>query len=258
MKISVVINTFNADEFLERVLTSVQGFDEIVICDMYSTDNTVAIAQQFGCKIVYHEQTGIVEPARAYAISEAANDWVLVIDADELVSDQLKSFLYDHTNYRSGIVAVQIPRKNYFMGKFMSSAYPNYLLRFFQKDKVIWSSVIHSHPKIDGNIFTIPKHRKNLALIHLSNDSIKVSTEKMNKYTEFEMTRRSAKSYGYLSLMVEPFIRFMRFYVFKGGFRDGIPGLIWANMAAYYKFISIAKVIESKVKPDSWDDELKF
>ena len=75
MKISVVINTFNSDRFLNQCLRSVEKFDEIVLCDMHSTDGTIAIAEKYGCRIVYHERTGIVEPARNYAIAQAENEW---------------------------------------------------------------------------------------------------------------------------------------------------------------------------------------
>lgn len=85
MKISVVINTFNSERFLDACLKSVATFDEIVLCDMHSTDQTCAIAEKYGCRIVYHERTGFVEPARNYAIAQASNEWVLVLDSDEVV-----------------------------------------------------------------------------------------------------------------------------------------------------------------------------
>ena len=94
MKISVVVNTFNSERFLDRCLSSVDGFDEIVLCDMHSTDSTISIAERHGCRIVYHERTGFVEPARNYAISQAANEWVLVLDSDEVIPAALKDYLY--------------------------------------------------------------------------------------------------------------------------------------------------------------------
>ena len=71
MKISVVIQTYNSEQFLERVLNSVKEFDEIVVCDMYSTDRTIEIARKFDCKIVYHKKTDFCEPARNFAIHSA-------------------------------------------------------------------------------------------------------------------------------------------------------------------------------------------
>jgi glycosyltransferase involved in cell wall biosynthesis len=79
-KISVVIHTFNSEKFLERVLSSVKDFDEIIICDMYSTDRTQEIAQKYNCKIIYHEKCEIPESARNFAIRAASNEWILVVD----------------------------------------------------------------------------------------------------------------------------------------------------------------------------------
>lgn len=90
MKISVVIQTYNSEQFLERVLNSVKEFDEIVVCDMYSTDRTIEIARKFDCKIVYHKKTDFCEPARNFAIHSATYDWVLVVDSDEIVPADLK------------------------------------------------------------------------------------------------------------------------------------------------------------------------
>ena len=257
MKISVVINTFNAEEFLERVLESVKDFDEIIICDMYSTDSTLDIVAKFNCKLVHHERTGIVEPARAYAISQASNDWVLVVDADEIVTPALKEYLYDTaTTAKANFSALKIPRKNYFMGRFMTCAYPDYILRFFLKEKIEWPSTIHAHPIVEGSVETIPSKRKDLAFVHLSNEPISVVIKKMNTYTSFEVERRKHKNYNVLSLLTEPFVRFLRFYLFKGGFKDGMPGFIWACMYAYYKFITIAKILESKIKKEDFDKDL--
>lgn len=96
MKISVIINTYNASKHLKQVLEAVKGFDEIVICDMESTDNTIEIAKTFNCKIVTFKKGNhnIVEPARNFAIQQASHPWVLVVDADEVVPEQLKEYLY--------------------------------------------------------------------------------------------------------------------------------------------------------------------
>jgi glycosyltransferase involved in cell wall biosynthesis len=96
-KISVVINTYNAEKYLQRVLDSVKGFDEVLICDMESTDATISIAQKNGCRVVTFPKGKhtIVEPARDFAIHEAKGPWVLVVDADELVTPELKDYLYD-------------------------------------------------------------------------------------------------------------------------------------------------------------------
>lgn len=92
-KISVVINTYNASKYLARVLDAVKNFDEIVVCDMESTDDTIDIAREHGCKIVTFPKANhkSAEPARTFAIQSATSDWVLVVDADEVVSESLRS-----------------------------------------------------------------------------------------------------------------------------------------------------------------------
>ena len=89
--ISVVINTYNAERFLRRVLESVKNFDEIVVCDMESTDHTLDIARQYGCRITTFPKANYhcAEPARQHALDFARGPWLLVVDADELVTPQL-------------------------------------------------------------------------------------------------------------------------------------------------------------------------
>ena len=116
--ISVVINTYNAEKHLKAVLEAVKNFDEIVICDMESTDQTLDIARSYNCKIVTFPKGNlrIVEPARQFAIDKASSPWVLVVDADEVVTPELRKYLYDAIRKDSCPDAIAIPRKNYFMG----------------------------------------------------------------------------------------------------------------------------------------------
>lgn len=131
-KISVVINTYNASQHLARVLETVKDFDEIVICDMESTDDTCDIAKRYGCKIVVFPKGDckICEPARQTAIDAASHKWVFVVDADELVPMQLKDYLYGLIAHEDVAQGYYVPRKSKFMGRFMHCFYPDYQLRF--------------------------------------------------------------------------------------------------------------------------------
>lgn len=257
MGISVVINTYNAEQHLNRVLNAVKDFDEIVICDMHSTDRTLEIAEQYPCKIFFHEHTGIVEPARNAAIQAASQQWILVIDADEIVPSQLKNFLYTYIKQENAPEGLRIPMKNYFMGRFMHAAYPSYLIRFFRKDSVNWPPFVHAQPQIKGKIHTIASNRKELAFVHLSDDSVKTYIQKTNLYTEKEIERRKHKQYSGFSMVGQSFFRFVKQYFLKGGLRDGVPGLCYATLYAFYKFTSMAKVYESQLDEKSKDPELK-
>ncbi|WP_297904617.1 glycosyltransferase family 2 protein [uncultured Parabacteroides sp.] len=244
MGISVVINTYNADLHLDKVLEAVKDFDEILLCDMNSTDKTIQIAKKHNCKIIYHEHTGIVEPARNTTIQAASQEWVLIIDADEIVTPELKEYLYQQISLPNPPDAIRIPRKNYFMGKFMRATYPDYLLRFSRKEVIYWPPFVHAIPHIKGKTITIPAHKKELAFIHLANESVADYIRKINAYSDKEVERRKSKRYTLLDIVIQVNFRFFRQYFLKKGILDGIPGFCNAVLSAYYKFATMAKVYE--------------
>lgn len=247
-KISVVINTYNAEKHLARVLESVKGFDEIVICDMESTDGTLDIAKEYGCKIVTFEKGDcqIVEPARQFAINSATYKWVLLVDADELITPELHDYLYKRIAEEDSPKGIFIPRKNYFMGKFMICNYPDYILRFFARDNITWPPYVHSIPSVEGQTEKIPANRKELAFIHLANDSIKDRLAKTNQYTDNEVEKKKDKHYGAMALIYRPMFRFFKSYVLKQGFRMGVQGFIYACFEGIYQFIVVCKILEKR------------
>lgn len=257
MKISVVIQTYNSEQHLQRVIEAVKDFDEIVICDMYSTDKTIAIAEQFGCKIVFHKKLSYCEPARNFAIQSASHDWVLVVDSDEIVTKELKTYLYEQLERTDCPEGIRIPRKNYFMGRFMHGSYPDYNLRFIKKDKTNWPIEIHSLPEIDGRVETISARKKELALIHLINSSLSSRINKVNIYTDMEIPKRETKHYLPVTIIYAPIYRFIKSYFLKRGILDGKAGFIYACMDAFYKFTTIAKIWEKMLAEKEVDRELQ-
>lgn len=257
MKISVVIQTYNSEQFLKRVLESVKTFDEIVICDMHSTDRTIEIAQEYHCKIVYHEHTNYCEPARNFAVHSATHEWVLVVDSDEIVPAALHDYLYQKISQPDCPKGFWIPRKDYLMGKFMHGDYPDYILRFFWKSESVWPPYVHSIPRVNGKIERIPKRRKDLAFIHLINNPLELKLHKINTYSTMEIPKRAHQNYSLWSMFYAPFHRFFKAYILKGGFRDGKAGLVNAGMDAIYKFATIAKIWESRLTPEDIDKELR-
>ena len=246
-KISVVINTFNAALYLEQVLEAVKDFDEVLVCDMESTDKTLDIAKKYGCRIVTFERKtyNIVEPAREFAIHEARFDWVLVVDADEIVTPELKEYLYRRIKEDDCPDGLYIPRKNYFMGRFMRCHYPDHILRFFRKDKTHWPPIIHCTPVVDGRVEKIPAKNKELAFEHLANDSVENIVNKTNQYTRNELERKQHKHYGTIAFLWRPFFRFFKAYILKGAILDGKPGFIKAMLEGYYQFIFLSKKYEN-------------
>ncbi len=245
--ISIVINTYNAERHLAKVLDSVKDFDEIVICDMESTDSTLEIARRYGCKVVTFPKAGhaIVEPARNFAIQSASNPWVLVVDADEVVPKALREYLYRQVSLPCPPDGIYIPRRNYFMGTFMHSLYPDYILRFFRKDKTVWPPVIHVQPEVAGNVIRAPKN-KGLAFEHLADDSLSDRLRKTDTYTDYECEKKAGKRYGVLAFLFRPTHRFVKSYILKGGLRDGFPGFIYACLEATYQIVMMGKIRERR------------
>ena len=247
-KISVVINTRNAEQHLQQVLDAVKGFDEILVCDMESTDNTVAIAQKNGCRIVTFPKADhkSAEPARTFAIQSATCPWVLVVDADEIVTSELRDYLYRRIGQPDCPAGLYIPRLNKFMGKTMTCAYPDYQLRFFIREGTEWPPYVHTFPKVNGRLDYLPKSHRELAFIHLANDSIHSIMEKDNRYSDNDVDKKAHKNYGAGALLWRPFWRFFKCYVMEGGWRDGIHGLVYAGLKGIYQFELVAKMIERR------------
>lgn len=247
-KISVVINTYNAERHLARVLETVKSFDEIVICDMESTDATLQIAREYGCKIVTFPKGNHVsaEPARTFAIQSASHQWTLVVDADELVTDALRQYLYKRIAEHDCPSGMYIPRKNYFMGKFLRCFYPDSQLRFFIKEGTTWPPYVHTFPKVNGRIEKIPAQRKDLAFIHLDAESIYGRLERINRYTDNEVEKKWSRNYGVGALIWRPLYRFVKRYIVNGGFLDGKEGFIYSCLDATYQVAMVGKILEKK------------
>ena len=255
MGISVVINTYNAQEHLAKVLESVKDFDEVVVCDMESTDDTVKIAEQYGCRVVTFPKNGhtCCEPARTFAIQAAQNPWVLVVDADEIVTPELRKALYEvekegrregEKEGRSPGAGYYIPRQNMFMGMFVRDFHYDYQLRFLVREGTEWPPTIHSLPKVPGRVEKL-KAPKEARLLHLMDETMHEYVAKMNVYTDNETEK---KQYGVAALFWRPLWRFFKSYVMDGSFRMGVRGLIRSGMHAVYQFILVAKIIEKRYR----------
>lgn len=252
MKFSVVINTFNADKHLWKVLDAVKEVDEIVICDMHSTDKTISIAKEFNCKIVYYpksgKEVGICEPARNMAIQAAKNEWVLLLDADEIVTIDLLKYCDSFIRQENPAAGIYIPRKNFLHGVFMHASYPDYLMRFFKKESCYWPPQIHSVPKIEGTTLKIPKKNKELAIIHLDDQNVHDRIMKMNNYSNHDVQRmeKAGRKFGYFAMPFRILFFFIKFYLIKGGFKDGKMGLVYVYLHTFSRFMAMAKLWENQ------------
>jgi glycosyltransferase involved in cell wall biosynthesis len=246
--ISIVINTYNAGEQIVPTLESVKDFDEVVVCDMESTDNTVEIAQQYGCRVVTFPKEGhnICEPARDFAIHSARNEWVLVVDADEVVPSSLKNILQEILHSPPLKEAYFIPRKNMFLGEFVKASFPDFQLRFLRQKKAVWPPTIHSLPMIDGEVGFLPK-RVDIALVH-SGLTVSSELKKIDVYSQNDLIKRKKDKVGLFELMLSPAYRFFRYYILHGACFQGKRGFIKACFSSHMKFYYLAKVYERQLK----------
>lgn len=245
-KISVVIHTYNNENIIRACLESVKNFDEIVICDMHSTDKTLEIAKEYNAKIVFHENIGFVEPARNFAIQQASFEWVLIVDSDERIPEALHDYLYDFIQNEKQYSAIKIPRKNYYWKIFMEMTYPDYITRFARKSAIYWPDKVHSQPRIDGKIYTIGKNEKNLAFIHYTCDTPTKLVKVINKYTDCETDKLlldNKKCNIYWRIFQSFTLIFEKFFI-KGGWKNGIDGFILCVFFGFYKFLMYVKYYE--------------
>lgn len=248
-KISVVINTYNAELHLAKVLESVKDFDEVVVCDMESTDHTVEIARQYGCKIVTFPKANhkSAEPARTFAIQSASNKWVFVVDADEVITPELRQTLYAQIARKDCPEGLYIPRKNMFMGMFVRDFHYDYQLRFFIREGTEWPPYVHTFPKVQGRVEKLMA-ANNACMLHLMDETMHEYMAKMNQYTDNEVEKKRQKGYGVGALLWRPLWRFFKKYFMDGSFRMGTRGLIRAMMAAVYQFVLVSKIIEKRYR----------
>ena len=246
-KISVVINTYNAQTHLAEVLESVKEFDEVVVCDMESTDGTRDIANSYGCKILTFPKANhkSAEPARTFAIQSASSYWVLVVDADEVITSELRGYLYRRISQEGCPAGLYIARKNKFLGAYGRDWAHDYQLRFFKREGTVWPPFVHTFPEVQGDVLRAPSR---YFMLHLADETMRQWVAKMNEYTDNEVEKKAERNYGVFALFFRPFWRFVRNYFFMGGFLNGRRGLVQATQWAIYQQILVMKMMEKRLR----------
>ncbi len=254
-RISVVINTLNEERNLPYCLRSVRPWaDEIVVVDMHSADRTVAIAKEFGAHVFSHEPLGYADPARAFAVSKATGDWILILDADELVPAPLSRKLRAIADAGSADV-VNIPRLNYLIGAPMMHTgwgpEQDRQPRFFRQGMLRFENTVHDFiTPVPGARLVPLTYASGMALVHFNYLDIAQFIEKLNRYTDVEA--RQIVAYGWrlfpLRALAHGVLTFVGRYVRPAGYRDGWRGVYLALFMSFYRVISYAKATQySKV-----------
>ncbi|KUK79931.1 MAG: glycosyl transferase family protein [Microgenomates bacterium 39_7] len=258
MKLSVVVNTKNAGNTLADCLTSVTFADELIVVDMHSIDRTKLIAQEYKAKFFLHDDLGYVEPARNYAISQATHEMILVVDADEVVSDGLKKKIQDILSKKTSADVYLIPRKNMVFGQWLQHTgwWPDYQARLFKKGKVSWSEAIHQPPLMLGKVVKLSPEADH-AFIHHHYPTVHSYLERMNRYTNVQ-AEHSLKGFAdkvsvddVISSFYNEFFR--RFFVLSG-YKDGIAGIGLSFLQSTYELTVQLKKWERQTESNSSTD----
>ncbi|MBZ0104861.1 MAG: glycosyltransferase family 2 protein [Sulfuricella denitrificans] len=238
---SVVLITLNAAHQLEACLQSVVFADEIVVVDSGSSDDTPAIALKYGARVVSHPWLGF-GPQKQFAVEQARNDWVLCLDADERVSEGLRSSIIAALG-QPEFQAYRMPRSNRFMGRYLrhGEGYPDWSLRLFDRRHARWSDdAVHEKVLTGSRIGALRGD-----LLHDSAEDLGAYLEKQNRYTTLQAaTLHQAGHRAHLAqLIFSPAVRFVRFYFFRLGMLDGIAGLVHIAIGCSNSFMKYAKLL---------------
>lgn len=248
-KISVVINTLNEEKNIEQAIKSVLWADEILVCDMQSEDNTAVLAKKLGAKVIFCKRSGYVEPARNFAISKTVNDWVLILDADEEISESLATKLMKIAEEDTVVTHIEIPRKNIIFGKWMKASmwWPDNNIRFFKKGNVVWGNKIHCRPKSFGQGLILPQE-ETMAILHNHYTSVTQFIDRLNRYSSIQAKELKLEGieFKWTDLINKPLSEFLGRFFANRGFEDGLHGLALSLLQSFSFLIVYLKLWEMK------------
>jgi len=240
--LSAVLITRNAAAVLAPCLESLAFADEIVVVDSGSSDGTAEIARRYGARLVQKEWLGFGQQ-KQYAVDQAQHDWVLCLDADETVSPQLAASI--QAALAAPVSPVyRMPRRNRFLGRWLShgEGYPDWSPRLFNRMNARWSDDL-VHEKV---LYAVTPGTLQGDLLHDSADDLTAYLERQNRYTTLAARQayELGRSAGFFHILMSPVVRFFKFYVFRLGFLDGMPGLMHISIGCMNSYLKYAKLIE--------------
>jgi glycosyltransferase involved in cell wall biosynthesis len=239
--LSAVLITRNAAAVLDACLESLAFADEIVVVDSASTDATAEIAARRGARVVQKEWLGFGRQ-KQFAVEQAVHDWVLCLDADERVSPELAGSIAAALAAPSATV-YRMPRRNRFLGRWLShgEGYPDWSPRLFNRLNGWSDDLVHEKVLYAETPGTLRGD-----LLHDSSDDLTTYLDRQNRYTTlaarqaFELGRGAS----IVHLLLSPVVRFIKFYLLRLGFLDGVPGLLHICIGCMNSHLKYAKLIE--------------
>jgi len=245
VKISGVIITYNEEKNIERCLNSLQTVcDEIVVVDSFSTDRTKEICLQYAVNFIEHEFEGFTEQ-KNFALDQCKFDKVLSLDADEALSDRLKTSILEAKEEWTAD-AFKFNRLTNYCGKWIKHGdwYPDTKVRLWNKKEGKWDG-LNPHSSVHLNPRTITQHLKG-DLLHYSYYSMQEHIERSIKYAliSAEALKNQGKRSSLFKIIGSSSLRFLQDYILRLGFLEGVYGLVICTTNAYTTFLKYAYLRE--------------
>lgn len=244
-KVSAVIITYNEEGIIRDTLSRLWWCDEVIIIDSGSTDRTVEICQGYGCAVFIKTFNGFGEQKK-YGVSKAKNDWILCIDADELLTDLLIKEIKEELSHEEIVYAgYAIPRNLVFMNKIFKHGKESSscVIRLFNKNKGNWDgAVVHEKVVIEGPVIKLKNK-----ILHYSYNDYSQFINKINLYSSLgakKLKHKKSKNKLVVALSI-PF-NFFKYYIIDRNFLNGYRGFAWAVFNSFYHFVKYLKLAELK------------
>ena len=240
-RISLFIITKNEENKIGACIASAKELvSEVIVVDSFSKDKTLQVASQMGAQVFQHHFEGFAAQ-KNFALSKVSSPWALNLDADERLSPELVQQIRDtlpHTSH----AGFNIPFSNYFLGKKMKHSGLNkeHHIRLVRTQKAKYIvGLVHEGLKVDGTIGVL-----HAPIQHYSYDDIESYFRKLNKYTSLAAMQlyKNRRHFNFLFVLITLPFEFIKRYVLKLGFLDGIRGFIWASFSTVYVFVKYMKL----------------
>ncbi len=240
MKITATIITLNEERNVARAIESLRCADEILIVDSGSVDRTVELAQNLGVRVVEAGWRGFAAQ-KNWAAEQAQYDWILSLDADEALSEALEAEIWSLKKTGPRFDAYTMPRLARYLGRWIlhSGWYPDRKVRLYDRHKAKWvGEFVHESVRAEGRVGHLESN-----ILHFTCDSLSEHLRTLDRYTTLAAQELAARKIPVplWRLIVDPAWTFVKTYVVKRGFQDGLEGLIIAYMAAFYAFLKYSK-----------------
>jgi glycosyltransferase involved in cell wall biosynthesis len=245
--ISAVILTKNSGAAIEKTLRSVRFCDEVVVIDDESTDDTRVISEKYRAKFIVHSLHEDFAGQRNFGLSEAKGQWVLFVDSDEIITNDLNVEIKNKTSKLGNCVGYYIKRQDEMWGKTLRHGETANvrLLRLARKDAGIWVRPVHEVWDVKGNVAELTN-----PLIHYPHPTVREFLSNVNRYSTVNANVffDEGVRVNFFSVITYPVGKFIYNYFFRAGFLDGMPGLVIALMMSFHSFLTRGKIWELQRK----------